>query len=159
HNGVIPNHQISQLMRVEHRWKASQRAWQVVCDDYGQTSHKGFRVAGDGAAIVGAKAAAMTGALAALGAAHALGKLNDEQLAESARATQRALDRQRSARAFIDCLYRAPDEVCLPSDDVVVCRCESVKALTIRQMADTGCTGPNQTKFFSRCGMGPCQGR
>src|SRR5690606_38138822 len=24
HNGVIPNHQISQLMRVEHRWKASQ---------------------------------------------------------------------------------------------------------------------------------------
>ncbi|MFX7548823.1 FAD/NAD(P)-binding oxidoreductase, partial [Acinetobacter baumannii] len=22
-----------------------------------------------------------------------------------------------------------------------------------------GCQGPNQTKFFSRCGMGPCQGR
>lgn len=21
------------------------------------------------------------------------------------------------------------------------------------------CTGPNQTKLFSRCGMGPCQGR
>jgi len=26
-------------------------------------------------------------------------------------------------------------------------------------MARLGCTGPNQTKFFSRCDMGPCQGR
>jgi len=26
-------------------------------------------------------------------------------------------------------------------------------------MARLGCQGPNQTKFFSRCGMGPCQGR
>ena len=25
--------------------------------------------------------------------------------------------------------------------------------------ARLGCQGPNQTKFFSRCGMGPCQGR
>ena len=29
----------------------------------------------------------------------------------------------------------------------------------IREMARLGCQGPNQTKFFSRCGMGPCQGR
>ena len=26
-------------------------------------------------------------------------------------------------------------------------------------MVALGCQGPNQTKFFSRCGMGPCQGR
>jgi hypothetical protein len=34
-----------------------------------------------------------------------------------------------------------------------------VTAGRIREMARLGCQGPNQTKFFSRCGMGPCQGR
>ena len=29
----------------------------------------------------------------------------------------------------------------------------------MRHLADLGCQGPNQTKAFSRCGMGPCQGR
>jgi len=41
----------------------------------------------------------------------------------------------------------------------VVCRCEELTAGRIREMARLGCQGPNQTKFFSRCGMGPCQGR
>jgi len=34
-----------------------------------------------------------------------------------------------------------------------------VTAGEIRAMTRLGCRGPNQTKFFSRCGMGPCQGR
>ena len=41
----------------------------------------------------------------------------------------------------------------------MVCRCEEVTAGRVREMARLGCQGPNQTKFFSRCGMGPCQGR
>jgi NADPH-dependent 2,4-dienoyl-CoA reductase/sulfur reductase-like enzyme/Pyruvate/2-oxoacid:ferredoxin oxidoreductase delta subunit len=45
------------------------------------------------------------------------------------------------------------------ADDTIVCRCEEVTAGRIREMARLGCQGPNQTKFFSRCGMGPCQGR
>ena len=47
----------------------------------------------------------------------------------------------------------------LPADETIVCRCEEVSAGRIREMARMGCLGPNQTKFFSRCGMGPCQGR
>jgi bacterioferritin-associated ferredoxin len=47
-----------------------------------------------------------------------------------------------------------------PADDAtIVCRCEEVTAGEIRAMARLGCIGPNQTKSFSRCGMGPCQGR
>ena len=34
-----------------------------------------------------------------------------------------------------------------------------VTAGDVRRMAKLGCVGPNQTKTFSRCGMGPCQGR
>ena len=48
----------------------------------------------------------------------------------------------------------------MPTDDsVIVCRCEEVPAGQIRKYVEVGCQGPNQTKAFGRCGMGPCQGR
>ena len=50
--------------------------------------------------------------------------------------------------------FRAP-----PDDRTVICRCEEVTAGDIRGYAGPGCLGPNQTKAFGRCGMGPCQGR
>ena len=66
---------------------------------------------------------------------------------------------QLRVRPFLDALYRPPEWINTPADDTVVCRCEEVTAGRIREMASLGCQGPNQTKFFSRCGMGPCQGR
>jgi bacterioferritin-associated ferredoxin len=41
----------------------------------------------------------------------------------------------------------------------VVCRCESISARQIQAAVRLGCVGPNQMKAFTRCGMGPCQGR
>lgn len=159
HHGVVPNHQISQLLRVRHRWNDLQRAWTVDHDRYGQTSHPAFRMAGDGLSIAGARAASATGALAALGAAHALGALSDDQLHDRARPWEKVLRMQRAVRPFLDTFFQPPEWICLPADNTVVCRCENVTAGDVRRMADIGCTGPNQTKFFSRCGMGPCQGR
>jgi len=159
HHGVIPNNQLSRLLRVEHVWDSKQLAWQVVCDTYGQTSLPGFRMAGDGVAISGALAAQAGGALAALGACHALGRIDSKELAQSSEPYRRALARQLAVRPFLDALYRPPTFVTDPPDDAMVCRCEEVTAGRVREMALLGCQGPNQTKFFSRCGMGPCQGR
>ena len=159
HHGVVPNTQISRLLRVEHRWSDAQLAWQVVADDFGQTSLRGLRVAGDGAAIAGARAAEAAGALAALGAAQALGRLQAADLQRRAAPLRRALRRERAVRPFLDALYRPPPQVVAPADGTIVCRCEEVTAGRVREMARLGCQGPNQTKFFSRCGMGPCQGR
>lgn len=159
HHGVIPNTQLSRLLRVEHRWDERQLAWQVVTDSFGQTSLPGLRMAGDGAAIAGALAAEASGALAALGAAHALGRLAADELARRAEPLQRELRRQLAIRPFLDELYRPPRWIVQPGDDTLVCRCEEVSAGRVREMARLGCVGPNQTKFFSRCGMGPCQGR
>jgi NADPH-dependent 2,4-dienoyl-CoA reductase/sulfur reductase-like enzyme len=159
HHGVVPNQQITRLMEVEHVWSDQQLAWHVETDMHGETSTTGFRVAGDGAAIVGAQAAAASGALSALGAAHALGRLSDTELERRSLPYQAALHRHRQVRPFLDALYRPAKGILTPDDDVLVCRCEEVSAGTIRKMADIGCIGPNQTKFFSRCGMGPCQGR
>lgn len=159
HHGVIPDTQLSRLMRVAHRWSDEQLAWQVETDAWGQTSLPGLRMAGDGVAIAGARAAEASGALAALGAAQALGHIDERQRAERAAPWQRLLAAERRIRPFLDALYRPPDFITAPDDAVTVCRCEEVTAGRVREMARLGCQGPNQTKFFSRCGMGPCQGR
>lgn len=159
HHGVVPNTQLSRLLRVDHDWDPAQLAWCPRVDRWGETSLSGFRIAGDGASIAGALAAESSGALAALGAAQALDRLNAPQCEAIALPLRQALARQLRIRPFLDALYRPPAWLCAPADETVVCRCEEVTAGRIREMARLGCQGPNQTKFFSRCGMGPCQGR
>ena len=159
HHGVVPNTQLTRLLRVAHDWDPAQLCWQPRVDDWGQTSLVGLRIAGDGAAIGGALAAEASGALAALGAAHALKCLSATDRDARAAAARKALRQQLRIRPFLDALYRPPAWINTPADDTVVCRCEEVTAGRIREVARLGCQGPNQTKFFSRCGMGPCQGR
>ena len=43
--------------------------------------------------------------------------------------------------------------------DCVVCRCEDVTRREIEAALDDGARDLNQIKQFTRCGMGPCQGR
>ena len=86
-------------------------------------------------------------------------RLSDAQRDVRAQPARRALEKQMHIRPFLDALYRPPEWINTPTDDAIVCRCEEVTAGQVREMARLGCRGPNQTKFFSRCGMGPCQGR
>jgi NADPH-dependent 2,4-dienoyl-CoA reductase/sulfur reductase-like enzyme len=159
HHGVVPNTQISRLLRVEHAWDDAQQAWRPHQDVFGETSLSGFRIAGDGGGIAGVLAAATSGELAAIGAAYALGRVSFEERDRLTKAPRRALRGQLRIRPFLDALYRPPDWITAPSGETIVCRCEEVSAQEIARMVDLGCLGPNQTKFFSRCGMGPCQGR
>jgi bacterioferritin-associated ferredoxin len=62
-------------------------------------------------------------------------------------------------RRFFDALYRPADAYRAPVGATIVCRCEEVPASTIVDLARDGCAGPNQMKAYTRCGMGPCQGR
>lgn len=159
HHGVVPNTQVSRLLKVDHVWDTTQLAWRPKTDAWGETSLRGFRVAGDGGGISGALAAELHGALAALGAARAMGQVSDGDCDDWAEPIQKRLAQQLRIRPFLDALYRPPEWLSDPADATIVCRCEEVTAGRIREMARLGCQGPNQTKFFSRCGMGPCQGR
>lgn len=159
HHGVVPNTQLSRFMRVQHRWDEQQLAWHPVLDKGYQTTLPGFRIAGDGGSIAGALAAEASGALAAIAAMRAIEHVTDKVAVTLARPWRKMLQRQQRIRPFLDALYRPPIWLSAPSDDTIVCRCEEVSAGRIREMAALGCQGPNQTKFFSRCGMGPCQGR
>ena len=151
HQGVVPNVQISRSLRLDHDWDAVQRAWRPRMDAWGETALSGIFVAGDGGGIVGAKASAIQGRLAALRAVDAP--------AGEAAPLRRALGRELSIRPFLDRLYRPRAEFLRPGDGTIVCRCEEVTAGQIREHVRIGCLGPNQAKAYSRAGMGPCQGR
>jgi len=159
HQGVVPNVQLTRSVGCEHRWDEAQLCWHPRTDAWGETTVPNLFVAGDGGGIHGAIAAQTAGALTALTVLHRLGMLSRELRDTQAAPLRMQLDRHRAVRPFLDTLYRPSDAFRRPADETIVCRCEEVSAGEIRAMARLGCTGPNQSKSFSRCGMGPCQGR
>ena len=160
HEGVIPNTQITMALGCDHQWDPVQRYWRPSLDAWGRTSNPHISVAGDGGAVWGAEAAALTGRLAALGAAHRLDALSAAARDHRAAPHRRSLRRLAGARRFLDRLYRPPEGQRLPMcDDIVVCRCEEVTAGEVRRAARLGAVGLTQAKAYTRCGMGPCQGR
>jgi NADPH-dependent 2,4-dienoyl-CoA reductase/sulfur reductase-like enzyme len=155
HEGVVPHTHLAMSLGIEHRWDDRQLCWHPVLEDTGQCSLVGVRIIGDGAGIGGWRIAEMDGHLAGMSIAEELGKVTS-----SARGSV-AASRSRLARLrpFLDAWYRPRPDLLSPPDDVVVCRCEEKTAGDIRLAIRQGCLGPNQVKSFTRCGMGPCQGR
>jgi NADPH-dependent 2,4-dienoyl-CoA reductase/sulfur reductase-like enzyme len=148
HDGVIPSIQMSRAIGCAHEWAEAQHCWRPVTDAWGASSISGILIAGDAAGIGGADAAFLSGRIAVLGLLGRPAEARDLQ----ARRRQRL-----SVRPFLDAAFR-PLRL-LPDDATLVCRCEEVTAAQIRTAAKTGCQGMNQLKAYTRCGMGPCQGR
>lgn len=158
HQGVVPNVNLAMAAGVEHHWDEVQLCFRPKLDGNGKTSVEGIFIAGDGAGIGGAEAAAERGRLAAIAAAREL-KPGASGLPDAA-AVERELARALRGRAFIDLLFRPADAFRIPGDaETIVCRCEEVTAGQIRESVAIGASGPNQMKAYRRCGMGPCQGR
>jgi NADPH-dependent 2,4-dienoyl-CoA reductase/sulfur reductase-like enzyme len=160
HEGIIPNVQVSLALQLRHEWDRAQLCWRPSLDAWGQTSLGNVAVAGDCGGIAGAEAAVLTGRLAALDAALWLGHIGAAERDRRGAPMRAPLDRERASQLFLDRLYRPARSVMVPSDDeVVACRCEEVSVGKIRRATQLGAQGPNQLKAFTRCGMGPCQGR
>lgn len=156
HQGVVPNVNLAMSVGIEHRWDDVQVCWTPMVDNRGATSVAGIFIAGDGAGIAGAEAAAARGALAA---ARIVRELKPEATQRDEQAAVAALERYGRGRAFLDRLYQPAKSFRVPSGETIVCRCEEVTAEQIVATVALGCPGPNQMKSFLRCGMGPCQGR
>ena len=146
HEGVVPQTHLSRQAGLPHRWHAEQRHWAPTVDPLGQTERETLLVAGDAGGIAGARAAALSGRIAARLVA-----------GTDPAALVGALERERATRPLLDRLFRP--HTGLPADGALVCRCESLTAGDIRQAVRDGAMGPNQLKAFARAGMGPCQGR
>jgi len=157
HHGVVPNVQLSRVVGAVHDFDEQQLCWHPVTDVSGHIRDTALYVAGDSRKIVGARASAVQGRIAATAIAQKIAP-NRAYITQLAH-LQRQLRRLTVLRPFLDTLYRPAQAHLVPADDVLVCRCEEVSAAQLRQYLQLGCLGPNQLKAFSRCGMGPCQGR
>jgi NADPH-dependent 2,4-dienoyl-CoA reductase/sulfur reductase-like enzyme len=148
HDGVIPSVQVTRALGLAHEWNAAQRCWCPSVDEWGKSSVPGVLVAGDATGIGGAQAALLAGRIAVLG----LVNRPNEAIAWRARRKLRL-----ASRPLLDALF--PPLNLRPDDATLVCRCEEVTAGAIRRAVGNGCQGMNQLKAYTRCGMGPCQGR
>jgi thioredoxin reductase/bacterioferritin-associated ferredoxin len=158
HQGVVPNVNLAMAAGVEHRWDDRQLCWSPVLNGKGNTSVEGIAIAGDGAGIGGAEAAVVRGQIAGRAAAEALGS---EGLAKlpSLQRLKTALGRAERGRAFLDKVFRPPQQFRIPAGGTIVCRCEEITANDILESVAIGAIDPNQLKAYRRIGMGPCQGR
>lgn len=153
-----PETQLADLARCHFVFDEGTRQWLPEADEDGRASAENVYLAGDGARVLGARCAEVTGELAALAV------LKDLGIAEDADRRRTLLAQKARFRRFADGLAHAfpwpHDLAARVADDVIVCRCESVTAATLRgSVAEGGATEANRAKSFSRVGMGRCQGR
>ncbi|MDX2505501.1 MAG: NAD(P)/FAD-dependent oxidoreductase [Gammaproteobacteria bacterium] len=160
HFGVIPHSHLTRAAGCVHDWNSSQQCWRPQLDDWGNSSIDGIQIAGDSAGIGGARTAEHAGRLAALQAAHALGRIDRRERDQLARNDRKWMREEQHIRPFLDAFFHIPGKLLrVPDDDTIVCRCEEVTAREIRKAVADGHSDSNQVKFLTRCGMGPCQGR
>ena len=173
--GFLPSTEITRLLGCRHRADEERPGALVVergAD--GQTSIPGVYVAGDCGGIGGARTALAQGTLAGLAAARGLDGTNERRGASGSDRPRSAVSThtpgtasarraQARAAAFQQGLWKlfaAPfpaDE--LMTDETVVCRCETVRAGTLRSLIREGFDELGALKRMTRAGMGHCQGR
>jgi hypothetical protein len=159
-HGLSPSTEMSRLLGAEHRFDQDFGEWVPVLDEVGRTSIANLFVAGDAAGVYGAAAAVEAGRRAGLAAARALGALTDRQFAERMAAGARRLAASRRFGRAMTALTRPrPGLVAAIPADATVCRCEDVSRGEIDAAIADGARAIGQLKAWTRCGMGPCQGR
>jgi thioredoxin reductase/bacterioferritin-associated ferredoxin len=159
-NGLTASTDITRLLRAAHHFDPLRGGWVPVLDGDYRSTIPGLYVAGDGAGLAGAAAAACDGRLAGLVAARDLGALSEVDFDKAAAPLRR---RARRARRFGTAMARLmvlrPTQVQAIPPETVLCRCEDVTRADITAAAAEGARTLNQLKAWTRCGMGPCQGR
>lgn len=153
-----PETQLASLAQCEFAYDETARQWLPRVDDDGRSSARGVYLAGDGARILGARAAEVSGRLAAMSALHDLGlPHSDSEMVH----LRRDLHRYRRFAAGLAEAFPWPAHLAAAvPDDAVVCRCEAVTAGELRRVVhEAGAREANRAKAFSRVGMGRCQGR
>lgn len=159
-HGLVPATEAARLYGARHLFRPQRGGWVPVLDEWQRSSIPLLYVAGDGAGISGAAAAPLTGRRAAIAALLDIGRVRQDEaarLAANARREGAAASRVGAAMAGMMAL-RLALVAAIPAD-CVVCRCEDVTRREIEAALDDGARDLNQIKQFTRCGMGPCQGR
>ena len=153
-HGLAPATELLRLLRAECVFDRALGGWRPEIDAFGRTSVPGMYAAGDGAGVLGGQAALLSGRVT--GAAIAT------DLSGAAPAMRRSWTDWRARRfgaAMTRLTATKPAVAAAIPAETIVCRCEDVTRAEIDAGYDAGAREVNQLKHFTRCGMGPCQGR
>lgn len=159
-DGLTPACEIGRLLGAEHSYMPRRGGWAPVVDHCGRSTVDGLYFCGDGAGVRGAAAAVHAGRLAGLAAARDAKALSDEVFAGLAASCAAAVARTARFGEAMAALT-APDTQDF-SDvpaSATVCRCEDVTRGELDEAIGAGAVSTDQLKAWTRCGMGPCQGR
>lgn len=159
HEGVIPRTHILNSLGAKHLWDPVQRYWYPDVSECGATSIDGVYLAGDAGYVHGGDASIIKGTLAGLDAAKRLGVISDSEAAFRSKDALKKLRLTRFARGFLRYVFAPNPNIFDVPDETKICRCEAVTARDIRKVVLEGNSDVNEVKLYSRCGMGPCQGR
>ena len=153
-HGLAPATELPRLLRAECVFERALGGWRPNTDRFGRTSIPGLYVAGDGAGVLGGQAALLAGQTAGEAIAADL---------RGATPVVRASWSGWCARRFGAAMTRLTATKSAMAAEIppetIVCRCEDVTRAEIDAACDAGARDINQLKHFTRCGMGPCQGR
>lgn len=153
-----PETQLADLARCEFAFDPSSQQWLPKVDAVGRTTTAGVYLAGDGAYVLGARAAELSGRLAALTVLEDLGRR--APAGEAARLQREIRRWARFAAGLREAFPWPAEQARATADEAVVCRCEAITAGELRRIVrETGAVEANRAKAFSRVGMGRCQGR
>ena len=153
-HGLAPATELPRVLRAECVFDRARGGWRPDVDGFGRTSVAGLYVAGDGAGILGGQAALIAGRT--VGAAIAADLRGSVPVVRASWTGWRA--RRFGAAMTALTATRSAVAAAMPAD-TIVCRCEDVTRGEIDAGYDAGARELNQLKHFTRCGMGPCQGR
>lgn len=129
-------------------------------DEDGRSTREDVFLAGDGAAMNGARAALAQGFLAGFAAARDLGRTIPAEIGDEAERTRRDLRRHLRFQAALWSIYAAPRPgMALADPATPICRCEGVTRAEAQAAIADGATTIGEVKRRTRIGMGRCQGR
>ena len=159
-NGLTPATELTRLLGADHVFKAEAGGWIPSLDNGQRTTVDGLYAAGDGTGIIGADAAFIEGKIAGYTVALDLGRIeNSEYRRLSAPLISRLVKVSRSGRRMAEMMAPRQGQISEIEPDTIVCRCEDITRREIDDAIDNGANDINQLKSWTRCGMGPCQGR
>lgn len=159
-HGLVPTVEITRLLRARHEYVCARGGWVAVYDSGFRTSVAGLYTAGDCAGVAGARAAVLSGEIAGLAAARDANRLTEAEFqSRTAQLASRHRSADRTGQRMSRLMALRPGLLDAATSDTIVCRCEDVPRARIEDALDNGASDCNELKAWTRCGMGPCQGR
>jgi len=159
-HGLIPSIDILKSLGAEIFFESESLTWLPKINKYFQSSIENLYIVGDGSGITGAIPAYEKGLIAGHAASLDLEYIDSEKFIII---TNKIFVKLKKFENFGKSMAKlmTPSSFIINSitKETIVCRCEDIKRAEIEEAIKIGAKEINQLKSWTRCGMGPCQGR